>query len=89
VRKHGLLAIELHHISPELSATLPGRTLEPSCGTVHDLTDQYVLDLPVYEGLLREAGLQADPEFAFRFPDNDAATTSVRYLESLRGGQSG
>jgi hypothetical protein len=89
VRNHGLLAIELHHISPELSATLLGRTLEPSYGTVHDLTDQYVLDLRVYEGLLREAGLQADPDFAFRFPDTDAATISVRYLKSLGGSLTG
>jgi hypothetical protein len=81
VRKHGLVAIELHHVSPELSARLPGRTLEPSYGTVHDLTDQYIIDLPVYEELLREAGLQSDPKFAFRFPDNDAATISVRYLK--------
>jgi len=85
VRKHGLLAIELHHIPPELSAGLLGRTLEPSYGTVHDLSDQYILDLPVYDEILREAGLQADPDASFQFPDTDAATVSVRYLKGPRG----
>jgi hypothetical protein len=85
VRKHGLLAIELHHVPPELSARLSGRTLEPSYGTVHDLSDQYILDLPAYEAILREVGLQADPDSSFRFPDNDAATISVRYFKDTRG----
>ena len=84
VRKHGLLAIELHHVPPELSARLPGRTLEVSYGTVHDLSDQYILDLPAYDAILREVGLEAAPDASFRFPDNDAATISVRYLKGRR-----
>ncbi len=85
VRKHGLLAIELHHIPPELSARVSARTLEVSYGTVHDLSDQYILDLPAYEAILREVGLQAEPDSSFRFPDTDAATISVRYLKGRPG----
>lgn len=82
VRRHGLLLVELHTISPVLAAAHVGETLAPAYDATHGFSDQYILELPVFEGAALRAGLKSDPEVRRRFPDSDLATVSVCLLRA-------
>lgn len=82
VRRHGLLLVELHTIDPALAAAHVGDTLAPAYDATHGFSDQYILELPVFEQAAGLAGLQSDPAVRRRFPDSDLATVSVNLLRA-------
>lgn len=82
VRRHGLLLVELHTIDPALAGAHQGDTLAPAYDVTHGLSDQYILELPVFEQCAMRAGLQPDPSIRRRFPDSDLATVSVNLLRA-------
>jgi hypothetical protein len=82
VRRHGLLLVELHTIDPALASAHLGDTLAPAYDATHGFSDQYILELPVFEQSAMRAGLQADPAIRRRFPDSDLATVSVNLLRA-------
>jgi hypothetical protein len=78
----GLLVLELHTLPPEITAANLGRTPAVAYDGTHGYSDQYLVELPVFLRCCREAGLQADPRFQFRFPPSDLATVSINFFTS-------
>lgn len=81
VRRFGLLLIELHTISPALAASNLGRTSATAYDATHGFSDQYILEIDVFNKVAAEAGLFPDPSVFRRFPDADTATVSINLLK--------
>jgi SAM-dependent methyltransferase len=81
VHKFGLLLIELHTIAPELTAANLGRTSATAYDATHGFSDQYILEIDVFNKIASEAGLFPDPSVFRRFPDSDTATVSINLLK--------
>jgi len=79
----GLLVLELHTLPPELTAANLGKTPAVAYDGTHGYSDQYLVELPVFLKCCREAGLQADPRFQFRFPASELATVSINFFTAL------
>jgi len=80
VRKFGLLLIELHTINPKLTASNLGRTAATAYDATHGFSDQYIVEIDVFNSVAAEAGLFPDPAIFRRFPDADIATVSINLL---------
>ncbi|WP_343697841.1 class I SAM-dependent methyltransferase [Flavobacterium sp.] len=81
VRKFGLLLIELHTISPKLAADNLGKTPATAYDATHGFSDQYIVEIDVFNTIAAEAGLFPDKVIFKRFPDNDIATVSINLLK--------
>jgi len=81
VERFGLLMIELHTVNPKLVAQNIGKTAATAYDATHGYSDQYILEVDVFNAVAKEAGLQPDPNYFSRFPDNDLATVSVNLLK--------
>ncbi|AWA29942.1 polyketide synthase [Flavobacterium magnum] len=81
VSKFGLLLIELHTISPALTASHLGKTAATAYDATHGFSDQYIVEIEVFNRIASEAGLFPDPDVFRRFPDNDTATVSINLLK--------
>jgi hypothetical protein len=81
VRKFGLLLIELHTISPKLTALNLGKTPATAYDATHGFSDQYIVEIDVFNSVAAEAGLFPDPSISRRFPDADTATVSINLLK--------
>ncbi|WP_337965384.1 class I SAM-dependent methyltransferase [uncultured Flavobacterium sp.] len=81
VRKFGLLLIELHTIDPKLAANNLGKTPATAYDATHGFSDQYIVELPVFNKIAAEAGLFPDNSFAKQFPDANIATVSINLLK--------
>ncbi len=81
VRKFGLLLIELHTINPKLTAANLGRTAATAYDATHGFSDQYIVEIDVFNSVAAEAGLFPDPAIFRRFPDADIATVSINLLK--------
>jgi hypothetical protein len=80
VQKFGLLIIELHTISPVLTAANPGRTAATAYDATHGFSDQYIVEIDVLHKICEEAGLFPDMNYFRKFPDSDLATVSINLL---------
>lgn len=81
VKKFGLLVIELHTISPKLTASNLGRTAATAYDATHGFSDQYILEVEAFKQIASEAGLFPEPRHFARFPDTDLATVSINLLK--------
>ena len=81
VEQFGLLIIELHTINPELTAKNIGKTAATAYDATHGYSDQYILEVDVFNKVAAEAGLHPDPTYFSRFPNNELATVSVNLLK--------
>lgn len=81
VRRFGLLVIELHTISPRLASTNLGLTSATAYDATHGYSDQYILEMDVFNQIAAEAGLYPDPEHFSKFPHSDLATVSINLLK--------
>jgi len=81
VDKFGLLLIELHTINPELAAANIGKTAATAYDATHGFSDQYIVEIDVFNKVAAEAGLFPDPNIFRRFPDSDLATVSINLLK--------
>lgn len=81
VAKFGLLIIELHTINPELSAKNIGKTPATAYDATHGYSDQYILEIDVFNKIAKEAGLHPDPNHFYKFPNSELATVSVNLLK--------
>jgi SAM-dependent methyltransferase len=81
VKKFGLLLIELHTIAPQLTAANLGRTSATAYDATHGFSDQYIVEIGVFNKVASEAGLFPDPGVFRRFPDSDIATVSINLLK--------
>lgn len=83
VGQKDLINIELHTISPDVAAKNIGKTLDVPYSLSHLFSDQFLLELPVYFKVLRQAGFHIDenPVNHKYYPPNPQMTTvSVDYL---------
>jgi len=81
VQKHGLLLIELHTISPELTAQNIGKTTATAYDATHGFSDQYIVEIEVFHKICREAGLYVDEKVFRKFPNSEIATVSINLLK--------
>jgi SAM-dependent methyltransferase len=81
VSKHGLLLIELHTIDPMLTAGNLGKTAATAYDATHGFSDQYIVELEVFDKIMTEVGLASDAKVARKFPDSPLATVSVHLLK--------
>jgi len=81
VSQFGLLLIELHTINPKLAAANIGRTSATAYDATHGFSDQYIVEIDVFNKIASEAGLFPDPHVFKRFPDADTATVSINLLK--------
>lgn len=81
VEKFGLLIIELHTISPDLTAKNLGRTAATAYDATHGFSDQYIVEIEVLHKVAAEAGLFSDNDFFTKFPNSDLATVSVNLFK--------
>lgn len=81
VDKFGLLIIELHTIPPHLTADNIGKTAATAYDATHGYSDQYILEIDVFNKVAEEAGLYADSKYFTRFPASAMATVSVNLLK--------
>ncbi|AVI50004.1 polyketide synthase [Pukyongia salina] len=80
IGKFGLLLIELHTIDPKIAAANIGKTAATAYDATHGFSDQYILELDVFNHILKEIGLFSDPAHFSKFPNNELATVSIHYL---------
>ena len=81
VRNFGLLLIELHTINPELAAANIGKTAATAYDATHGFSDQYIVEIDVFNKIAAEAGLFPDENIFRRFPDSELATVSINLLK--------
>lgn len=81
VSKFGLLLIELHTVNPKLTAHNLGKTAATAYDATHGFSDQYIVEIDVFNSIAAEAGLFPDPSIFRRFPDADIATVSINLLK--------
>lgn len=81
VSKFGLLLIELHTINPKLTAQNIGKTAATAYDATHGFSDQYIVEIDVFNKVAAEAGLFSDEKVFKRFPDSDLATVSINLLK--------
>ena len=81
VERFGLLMIELHTVKPELVASNIGKTAATAYDATHGYSDQYILEVDVFNDIAKEAGLYPDQNYASKFPNNALATVSVNLLK--------
>jgi len=81
VQKHGLLLIELHTISPELTANNIGKSTATAYDATQGFSDQYIVEIDVFHKICREAGLYVDEKVFRKFPNSDIATVSINLLK--------
>lgn len=82
IKKNGLLVIELHTISPELTSKHLGETAATAYDATHGFSDQYIVEVDVFQKICSELGLKIDTQLFKKFPDNDLATVSINLLKS-------
>lgn len=80
IERFGLLVIELHTISPEITAKNIGNTAATAYDATHGFSDQYIVELEVFNKILERLELKSDPKHFSKFPNNELATVSIHYL---------
>lgn len=81
VRRFGLLVIELHTISPGLAAKSIGQTSATAYDATHGYSDQYIVEVDVFNKIAAEAGLYPDPAHFCKFPHSELATVTINLLK--------
>jgi hypothetical protein len=81
VEKFGLLIIELHTVDPKLTAENIGKTAATAYDATHGFSDQFILEVDVFNKVAKEAGLRQDERYFTKFPNNEIATVSVNLLK--------
>lgn len=81
VRRFGLLVIELHTISPELASKSLGLTSATAYDATHGYSDQYIVEVDVFNKIATEAGLYRDPAHFSKYPNSELATISINLLK--------
>jgi hypothetical protein len=80
VGRFGLLVLELHTLPPALTGANLERTPAVAYDATHGFSDQYLVELLVFDTCAREPGLRADPRCQAKFPPSDLATVSLNYF---------
>ncbi len=81
IKKFGLLLIELHTLDPAITAKNLGKTAATAYDATHGFSDQYIVELEVFQKVIQEVGIQTVSKHFSKFPDNKLATVSINYLK--------
>ena len=81
VEKFGLLLIELHTLSPEITSQNLGLTAATAYDATHGFSDQYILEVDVFHRICKVSGLEPDVNLFKKFPDSELATVSINLLK--------
>jgi len=81
VERFGLLMIELHTINPEIASKNIGITAATAYDATHGFSDQYIIEVVVFNAIASEAGLYPDTDYFTKFPNSELATVSVNLLK--------
>jgi len=81
VENFGLLIIELHTVLPKLTAANIGKTAATAYDATHGYSDQFILEIDVFNRIAIEAGLYPDKRYFTKFPNQDYASVSVNLLK--------
>ena len=82
VAQHGLLMIELHTVAPENARLMQGKLPATAYDATHGFSDQYILEIPVFDAMAAEAGLEMQTEHSRTFPSSLPATVSLRFFRA-------
>ena len=82
VKRFGLLVIELHTIAPELIAQNLGSTAATAYNATHGFSDQYIVEVEVFNQIAAEAGLYPDMDHFVKFPNSSLSTVSINLLKA-------
>ena len=85
VKKFGLLVIELHTLAPQVTAQNIGKTAATAYDATHGFSDQYIIEVGIFNQIAAEAGLFPDEKYFSKFPNSDLATVSINLLRGGRG----
>lgn len=83
IKNFGLLLIELHTINPELASNNIGKTAVTAYDATHGFSDQYILELEVFQKVIKELKLDTVAQHFSKFPNNELATVSINYLKGI------
>ena len=82
IKKNGLLVIELHTVDPKLVSENLGKTAATAYDATHGFSDQYIVEVDVFQKICKELGLSVDKDLFKKFPDSDLATVSINLLKA-------
>jgi len=82
VERFGLLIIELHTIAPKLISNNIGKTAATAYNATHGFSDQYIVEVEVFNKVAAEAGLYPDMEHFVKFPNSELSTVSINLLKA-------
>ena len=82
IKKFGLLLIELHTVEPAIVAKNIGLTAATAYDATHGFSDQFIVELEVFQKVIKELGFKTANKHFSKFPNNDLATVSINYLKS-------
>ncbi len=80
VQKHGLLLIELHTIDPNIVQLNLGKTPCTAYDVTHGFSDQYIVEVAVFNRAVKRAGLRLDNDHYYRFPNSDLTTVTINLI---------
>src|SRR5690606_444919 len=81
ISKFGLLVIELHTLNPEITAKNIGLTAATAYDATHGFSDQYILELDVFERCIQLSRLTIDEKYTRKFPDDERANISIHLIK--------
>jgi len=84
VKKFGLLLIELHTVPAELVASNLGKTAATAYDATHGYSDQYIVEVEVFNRIMAEAGLFPDNNRVRKFPASALATVTINLFKSVK-----
>jgi hypothetical protein len=82
VNKFGLLLIELHTVPPAIVGNNIGKSAATAYDATHGYSDQYIVEVDVFNNLLAEAGLHPDKNSFKKFPNSELATVTVNLFKA-------
>ena len=82
VKKFGLLIIELHTVQPNLIANNLGKGASTAYDATHGYSDQYIMEVDVFNKVMAEAGLYPDSNTIKKFPNSDLATVTINLFKA-------
>jgi len=82
VQRFGLLIIELHTISPSITAQNIGKTAATAYDATHGFSDQFIVEIEVFNKIAAEAGLFPVEKHFTKFPNSELGTVSINLLKS-------
>ena len=80
VEKHGLLLIELHTIDPKIVSLNLGKTPCTAYDVTHGFSDQYIVEVSVFNKAVERAGLAINKDHYFKFPNSELSTVSINLI---------